>query len=58
MSEYLLIALGFWLGAAMVNYDGLFKQELPSYFLGVVGCLFWPVMLFMTWLDHRDRSRP
>lgn len=57
MIEYLLIAIGFWLGAAMVNFETFGNQNASSYFLGVLGSLLWPLMLFMTWLDLRNRKK-
>lgn len=56
---YFLIAVGFWLGAATVNWKSFKGQGFNSIVRGMIGCLLlWPVLFSMSILEewkHNDQ---
>lgn len=50
--KYLLVAVGFWLGAATVNWKSFTGQGLNNFVRGVIGCLLWPVLFSMSVLEE------
>lgn len=53
MTEYLLIAIGFYLGAVSVNLDSFKDQDAKSIVLGIIGACLWPVILYNLWQEKR-----
>lgn len=54
MSYYLCVALGFYLGAAVINHKSFKYSSLKSIILGMLGALIFPITALIIVIDEEE----